>query len=243
MKGAVVHTLRGRSVAAEDHAHAAWVHRRLLSFSQRLETGAANPAECSCIFEVGAYAKHSALWFMRMARQAVRRKYVQADRPGVVAWLDRLDEVLDEPAPVRRVMGDRDRLTIRWTLIQNRVRVAQRATRWRCTDVDLFACCGSPQDLTPWLFQQPDLRYRLHDGTMPRLRFMLACWAQYVEHGFTPQTAWFGLEDFPLSDALRPDLPPPTGGEPTRSAGAARPEEPRNRTRQLPRGGPQAPHA
>lgn len=165
--------------------NAAWVHRRLLDFAQRLEQGIARPGECSCIFDAGGYARHSAQWFMGMARQAVRGKYVQAGRWGVVATYLQ---------PLRR------------DLLQGSVRLAAHATRWRCVDRDLFACTGCASDLTAWIFQQTDLRYRLQIDALTRLQFMVSCWAHYAEYGFTSQTVGLGLNTFPLTADLRPDI-------------------------------------
>jgi hypothetical protein len=73
-------------------------------------------------------------------------------------------------------------------------------------DSDLFACTGWSHDLTAWVFQQADLRYRAQAQSLTRLHFMVSCWAHYAEHGFTPQTAEFGLNAFPLTNGLRPDI-------------------------------------
>lgn len=181
---------------------AAWVFQRLLRFEDRLQAGVARPGECSVIFDCGGYARHSGQWFMRMARQAVRRKYAQAGEWAVVALLDRID-ALASPTNTQHAAAQHVGLGgISGPLFQGMVRLAQHATRWRCADVDLFACTDSPLDLTPWLFQQSDLRYRLHDATLPRLRFMINCWGHYGVHGFNDETAWFGLEAFPISPQL-----------------------------------------
>lgn len=181
--------MKGVVRSAQDNV--AWTYGRLVGFAQRLALGLARPGECTAILDSGGYAQHSAQWFMRMARQAVRPKYVRANRAGVVAWLDRADEVLVDP---------------RSALLQGSVRLASHATRWRCGDVDLFACTGHHFDLTPWLFQQADLRYRVHTQTRARLDFMLACWAHYMEYGLTPETAYFGMDAFPLTADLRVDI-------------------------------------
>lgn len=186
--------------------NAAWVHRRLVGFAQRLEQGIARPGECSCIFDTGGYARHSAQWFMCMARQAVRRKYVQAGRLGVVAALERIDKLHDQHLSHPSVCLHSSLRNLRCGLMQGSVRVASHATRWRCADSDLFACTGWANDLTPWIFQQPDMRYRVSDVALTRLHFMLSCWAHYAEHGFTPQAAGFGLNAFPLTVGLRPDI-------------------------------------
>lgn len=183
-------------------ARAAWVHQRLLRFEDRLYAGIARPGECSVIFDTGGYAQHSGGWFMRMARQAVRRKYMLAGEPAVVALLDRIDAPPDPTDTQRLASLNGDHARIRRALFQGTVRLAQHATRWRCADVDLFACTGCPLDLTAWLFQQSDLRYRLHDSTRSRLRFMIDCWAHYGVHGFNDETAWFGLEAFPTGPQL-----------------------------------------
>ena len=186
--------------------NAAWVHRHLVDFAQRLELGIARPGECSCIFDTGGYARHSAQWFMCMARQAVRRKYVQAGRLAVVAALDRIDKFHDEQPLHPPVYIHSSWQNRRSGLFQGCARVASHATRWRCADSDLFACTGWANDLTPWIFQKPDLRYRVNDEALTRLHFMLSCWAHYAEDGFTSQAAGFGLNAFPLTAVLRPDI-------------------------------------
>jgi hypothetical protein len=143
---------------------------------------------------------------MSMARQAVRHKYLQGGRLGVVTLLDRIAAIQNlHPARPTAFAGSDERNLVR-ELLQGSVRLAPHATRWRCADNDLFVCPGWCSDLTPWIFQQPDLRYRVHDEALTRLRFMVSCWAHYAEHGFTAQTAEFGRNAFPLTAVLRPDI-------------------------------------
>lgn len=188
------------------------VHRRLVDFAQRLDAGIARPGECTVfLYYEGEHAKHGLRCFSRMARQAVRPKYLQAGRHGVVRCLDALDRL--EPLALAlegsRLPDPREAQAseARWLLMEGGKRLAAHATRAICCDVDLFACgaCGYAF-LMRWLFQQPDLRYRVHAETWPRLRLLIACWAQYAKHGFTPQTAVFGRDEFPLTAVLRSDV-------------------------------------
>lgn len=90
-----------------------------------------------------------------------------------------------------------------------RVRLGQHASRRTCADTDLFACCQGY--LTEWIFQCPDLRFRVHEASWPRLRFLLACWAHYAEPGVAPASGAFGPDAFPLGSDLRPDIADPPG--------------------------------
>lgn len=182
-------------------------HRRLSSFAHRLEQGIARPGELTRIFMQGGGADPNQACFARMARQAVRRKYALAGRLGVVRCLDTYEQAVQSSSSAAD--SDRARAIVHTLLGGRWVRLAQHATRRRCADTDLFACPESYLYLTPWIFQCPDLRYRVHEATWSRLRFVLACWAHYAEHGITPASMGFGLDAFPLGPDLRPDIAGP----------------------------------
>jgi len=198
--------LPGMRPAPSSHDRATWVLQRLQRFTARLAQGRARPGELSVVLCAGGYALESGSWFMQMAREALRRKYRAAARPDVVAALDVLEQTLAVAPHARR--------QCRLDLLQGQVRVAQRATRWRCDDPDLFAATGHPLDLTAWVFHGPDLRYRVQDKSLTRLAFMIDCWSVYATEGLTASTRDAGLPAFPAVPALRPPLFPPRPARP-----------------------------
>lgn len=192
-----------KAVTRSSQENLAWAHRRLVDFAGRVEQGTACPAELTHILHKGHYATLGVLWFSRMASLAVQRKYALAGHRGMVALLDEALAWLNERLAHPMICGPRspgERLYL------NSVRISVHARRCRFEDADLFVVGGFSYDFTAWLFQGADLRYRRHGQTLPRLGFLIACFAHYAEHGLTPETAHFGLDAFPLTGDLEEDV-------------------------------------
>lgn len=79
--------------------------------------------------------------------------------------------------------------------------IGPRQRRWKTPDLDIALCVGmafsSDIGITPWVCQQPDLRYRWTDTGMVRLRFLADCWDAYAQCTFTLADQLIGLRDFP----------------------------------------------
>jgi hypothetical protein len=81
-------------------------------------------------------------------------------------------------------------------------RIAVHQTRWKACDLDIVLCAdlsfGLDLGVTPWVCQQPDLRYRWTDAGMVRLKYLAACWDAYAECSLSAADQQIGLHDFPV---------------------------------------------
>lgn len=150
--------------------------------------------EVSCLF----------LW---MACTAVAEKYQKAGKQDVAEKLLALRSACEQfRLQQKPAWSDREYvhgharplqgLARRWK------RISQHQSRLICPDLDIALCSGAAFSLglglTPWVCQQPDLRYRWTDDGMSRLGYLADCWDAYAKKELTWADRTIGLPDFPL---------------------------------------------
>jgi hypothetical protein len=197
----------------ELRASAARVANSLRDLLHRIPpAGSAKPGELTL-----RLCHHSDVWsgaamFSFMACTAVHAKYHAAHRPHVAGELLRLRTYAAKVCQTGRQPGWDDMQVRRARLVLAHKRLGPHATRQTCGDPDLAICRANARGFayyaTPWVCQQPDWRFRWTPTGLNRLRFMVDCWDRYARCRFAPYDWLIGLNDFPLSDRLRPDSLP-----------------------------------
>lgn len=85
-------------------------------------------------------------------------------------------------------------------------RISQRQSRVKCADLDIILCSSAAFSIeigiTPWVCQQPDLRYRWTDTGMKRLGYLADCWDAYAGKELTWADRTIGLSEFPSHPEL-----------------------------------------
>ncbi|MHB9118540.1 MAG: hypothetical protein ACYC2R_09735 [Burkholderiales bacterium] len=144
--------------------------------------------------------------FLWMVCTAIAEKYRQADKHDTAAkilalrmacelfwrqqnpnWDDR-QRLFDVARPVQG-------------LTRGIKRISQHQSRWICPDLDILLCADAAfsidRGITPWVCQQPDLRFRWTPESMIRLAYLADCWDAYSRSDFTWADRLIGLPDFP----------------------------------------------
>lgn len=192
----------------------------LLSILRRHEAGVVcvQPSELSSVF----LGSSCGAMFISMACGVIERKYARAGRPNVAACVAELRALAHAAlgwapaiAPLAGQQPGRppessiaDRLQTRYRRLGN-----YRSRREFGGDPDLHLCAMrgrsfSGTHVTPWVFQQDDMRYRWTDKARHKLRYLADCWDAYSRCDYTPACENIGEADFPVSDRLRPEIPP-----------------------------------
>jgi hypothetical protein len=177
------------------------LHRMIAKLNQGKPT---MPSELSVwIRKSGPRVSRLFLW---MACTAVAGKYQQAEKHDVASWLlqlrlvaERLFFANDTSWDGRQQMHDAARTLQAY--FHGRIRISQHQSRWLCSDLDIALCSGAAFSadlgITPWVCQQPDLRYRWTDGGIARLAYLADCWDGYANIEPTWADRMIGLPNFP----------------------------------------------
>ena len=162
------------------------------------------PSELSVkIHKTGPKARHLFMW---AACTAIAEKYQQAERNDVAALLLQLRFIVEKNFFLDDIAWeDRERIHAAGRSLQSfyygHKRISHYQSRWRCADMDIILCSGAAlsvdSGVTPWVCQQPDLRYRWTDVGMTRLLYLADCWDCYAKSELTWADRFIGLPNFP----------------------------------------------
>lgn len=144
--------------------------------------------------------------FAWMACTAVAAKYQQAEKHDVAGKLLAL-RMAQERYWQHQELDWSDRQALHGVartvqvLYQGHKRISHYQSRWICPDLDIILCAGTAYSIdlgiTPWVCQQPDLRFRWTDTGMVRLAYLTDCWDAYAQCDLTWADRLIGLPDFP----------------------------------------------
>lgn len=177
------------------------LHRMIAKLSQGKPT---MPSELS-VWASKSRPKVSRL-FLWMACTAVAGKYQQAEKNDVAGWLLQLRLVVEQNFLANDTSWNgqqqiHDAARRLQAYFHGHKRISQHQSRWRCADLDIALCAGAAFSIdlgiTPWVCQQPDLRYRWTDNGIARLAYLADCWDEYAKNELTWADRMIGLSDFP----------------------------------------------
>lgn len=177
------------------------LHRLIAKLDQGKPT---TPSELSVrVRKSGLRTSHLFLW---MVCTAVAEKYRKAEKHDVAAWLLQLAVAVEKKFLAndlswnsRQQIHDAARSV--QACFHGRKRISQHQSRWICADLDIVLCVGAAFSadlgISPWVCQQPDLRFRWTDRGMARLAYLADCWDHYANKELTWVDRVIGLSNFP----------------------------------------------